>query len=182
MEFGIFDCFMIAFVCGLVFGLVYELLRSVRRLFDHRIIIFICDVSFFIVAGFFVFQLSMYLGNYIRLYTLLGFAAGLFAYIQTVGRLLGGIIIVLIRGLKAVFGKVFTAVGGVFKRSVGVFAHNVSAAFVRFNDFLKRKKKTSVPLLHFDTKRVYNVKRNIIQSGEDIGGKYVIQAKIRRSP
>ncbi len=181
MEFSILDCFMISFVCGLFFGIVYELFRFIRRLFDFRAVVFICDVAFCIAAGFFVFQLSMYLGNYIRLYTLLGFGTGLFAYINTVGRLAAMLENALAKVVSAIFGKVSAAVTSILKSTIGAFAHNASAAFSRFNKNSKRSKKIASTLLQFEDETVYNVKRNIVQSGENIGGKYVIKAKIRRS-
>lgn len=182
MEYGILDCFMISFVCGLIFGLVYEFFRLIRRIFDYKAVIFICDVCFFIAAGFFVFQLSMYLGNYIRMYTLLGFGGGIFAYIQTLGRLISLLEELILRVLRTVFGRFFAFIARGVRKAVGAFAHNISAAFGRFYDFFRKKKKSAASLLHSNGKRVYNVKRNIIQSGENIGGKNVIQAKIRRSP
>ncbi len=181
MVFGILDCFMIAYVCGVIFGLVYEIFRIIRRIFSHQAVVFVCDVCFFIAAAFFVFSLSMYLGNYIRLYTLLGFGAGIFTYIQTVGRVFSVIECSVIGLLKAVIRRVGAALSACIKKAIGAFAHNASAAFGRFHDFLLKHKKTSSPLLHFDTERVYNVKRNIINTGESIGGNNVIQAKIRRS-
>ena len=181
MEFGILDCFMISFVCGLAFGLVYEFFRIIRRLVPLNIVIMVCDICFFVAAGFFVFELSMYLGNFVRMYTLLGFGAGVFAYIQTVGRLFALIENTLIRIISRVCGAVFSRIAGLFKKIIGVFAHNIAATFGRFHDFFRRTKKSTSSLLHFNTKKVYNIKRNIVTSGENIGGKNVIQVKIRRS-
>lgn len=180
MEFGILDCFMISLVCGAVFGLVYEFFRIIRRLFPFGIVIMICDICFFVAAGLFVFELSMYLGNYVRLYTLLGFGTGIFAYIQTVGRLISLFETALIQLVRSTVGVFVSHIFGLFSKVIGAFAHKVSGVFGRFYDFLKSAKKSSSSLLHFNSKRVYNVKRNIITSGENIGGNNVIQVKIRR--
>ncbi len=181
MVFGILDCFMISFVCGLIFGLVYELFRLIRRMIPVTIVVLICDICFFVAAGLFVFELSMYLGNFVRLYTLLGFGAGLFAYIQTVGRLISLLEMLFIRAISATIGALFLKIFTSLKNTIGIIAHNVTTAFGRFYDFSLRSKKSASSLLHFNTKRVYNVKRNIESYGENIGGNNGIQVKIRRS-
>lgn len=180
MEYGILDCYMISFVCGIFFGGVYEVFRLLRRIFPLRVVIFICDVLFFTLAGFFVFELSLFLGNYIRSYTLLGFGCGLFAYINTLGRLISALETVIVRALSYAFGSVASVVTSLLHKFIGLFAHNASATFGRFHDFCSRCLKSVISLLHFDTKRVYNVKRNILNTGESIGGNNVIKAKIRR--
>ena len=48
MYVSIPDCFMIAFVVGLIFGLVYEALRIVRLILRFKAAVFLCDVLFFI--------------------------------------------------------------------------------------------------------------------------------------
>lgn len=181
MEFSILDCFMISFFCGFVFGLVYELFRFIRRMFPAGLVVMICDICFFVAAGLFVFELSMYLGNFVRLYTLLGFGAGLFAYIQTVGRLIALLEMLFIRAINATIGALFSKIFVSLKNTIGIIAHNAAAAFGRFYDFSLRSKKSASSLLHFNTKRVYNVKRNIESYGESIGGNNGIQVKIRRS-
>ncbi len=181
MGFSILDCFMISLVCGLFFGLVYECFRILRRLLKLRAVVFICDVCFFIAAGFFVFQLSMYLGNYVRLYTLLGFGMGVFTYIQTIGRVISLLETLILNFLTIIFRRISSLLSATIGKGIGLFAHNVSAAFGRFHDFFCKHKKSATSLLHFKTKRVYNVKRNIINTGENIGGSNVIKAKIRRS-
>lgn len=181
MEFSILDCFMISFVCGLFFGLVYEFFRLIRRIIPVTIVVMVCDICFFVVAGLFVFELSMYLGNFIRLYTLLGFGTGLFAYIQTVGRLFSFVEMLVVRVISVTLGALFVKLSAFIKSIIGIIAHNIAAAFGSFYDFSLRTKKSASSLLHFNTKRVYNVKRNIETYGENIGGNNVIQVKIRRS-
>lgn len=180
MEYGILDCYMISFVCGAFFGGVYEAFRLMRRIFPLRAIVFLCDVLFFTLAGFFVFELSLFLGNYVRSYTLLGFGCGLFAYINTLGRLISVLETTVVNALSAIFGSIASVVTSLLHKFIGLFAHNASAAFGRFHDFSSRCWKSVISLLHFDTKRVYNVKRNILNTGESIGGNNVIKAKIRR--
>ncbi len=181
MEYSILDCFMISFFCGALFGLVYEFFRLIRRMLPATIVIMICDICFFVAAGLFVFELSMYLGNFVRLYTLLGFGAGLFAYIQTIGRLFSSIEMLVIRTISATLGVLLARLFALLKGGIGIIAHNVATAFGRFYDFSFRTKKSASSLLQFNTKRVYNVKRDIETYGENIGGNNVVQVKIRRS-
>ncbi len=183
MDFSIPDCFMIAFFCGALFGLFYELLRIVRRLFPLNAVTFVCDICFFIVAAFVVLGISLYLGNYVRIYTLLGFAAGIFAYIQTIGRLLSALEMLVVRCLKT-FAK---ALYNVLAARVGAFAHKIKLHFGKINDFFADKAKKAFSLLQFKHQKLYNKKRNITTSiddaknGEIFGGKNVIHAKIYRS-
>ncbi len=181
MNYSIVDCFMTAFLCGLVFGLVYEVLRFVRRFFNMFLVTLICDISFFIVAGFFVFQLSLYLGNYVRIYTVLGFGAGVFAYIQTIGRLMGFAEGLILKLWGATIGALFRVIVKLFGKTFGAFAHMMGSIFGKINDFLKSHiKKPPLPL-QFEEEKMYN-NRKIKGYGENIGGKDVIQASIRRSP
>lgn len=88
MSYTVPECFMAAFAAGLMFSLVYEALRIVRVIFPFRIVVFVCDVVFFLLAALAVTRLSMALGDHIRWSTVFGFGAGIFAYINTLGRLL----------------------------------------------------------------------------------------------
>ena len=88
MAYSIPDCFMIAFAAGLIFAVVYELLRIIRVMFPFQVMTFVCDIVFFVIAAGAVTKLSLSLGNYIRIYTVLGFGAGIFTYITTLGRFL----------------------------------------------------------------------------------------------
>ena len=88
MAYSIPDCFMIAFAAGLIFAVIYEILRIVRVMFPFQVVTFVCDIVFFVIAAGAVTKLSLSLGNYIRIYTVLGFGAGIFTYITTLGRLL----------------------------------------------------------------------------------------------
>lgn len=186
MEHSIIDCFMIAFLCGLAFGGVYELLRITRRLLPFQLVTVICDISFFIAAAFFVFKLSLYLGNYIRIYTLLGFGGGVFAYIQTVGRLISFLESFIIGILRKTVGAFIKYIASSAKKAIGAFAHIAASYFGKINDFSKRTTKKTFSLLKSKHQMLYNTKRDIIHSqdknnGENFGGKNVIHAKIKRS-
>lgn len=182
MTYSIPDCFMIAFLCGTVFGLVYEFFRLIRRIFPIKAVTFICDVCFFTIAAFVILNLSLYLGNYIRIYTILGFGCGVFAYIQTIGR--------LVSTLEMVIGKIFkrfaATIYKVFAKPISAFAHKTAQQFGKINDFFTTKAKKAFSLLQFRHQKLYNRKRNITTSiddkktGENFGGKNVIHAKVFR--
>lgn len=63
MSYTVPECFMAAFAAGLMFSLVYEALRIVRVIFPFRIVVFVCDVVFFLLAALAVTRLSMALGD-----------------------------------------------------------------------------------------------------------------------
>ncbi len=180
MYYSIFDCFMIAFVVGFIFGLVYEFFRIIRNIFGNKVITFLCDVVFFILAAFLVFNLSLFIGDHIRIYTLLGFGAGIFSYIQTVGRIVYLFERFISRLWKATFGRIINAISKTIRKNIRTFAHIISVKFRTINDFYNNKKKSSSSLLKFNDKKMYNIKRDII-IGERSEYKNVIQASVKRS-
>ena len=181
MEFSILDCFMIAAVCGFVFGLAYELLRIVRKLIPFTVVTFVCDIVFFAAAACVILYLSMYLGNYIRIYTILGFGAGVFAYIQTIARLLGYIENAVIGLISFAASSIVSAIVGSFKKIFGAFAHILLPCFGIIYDFLVRVSKKLLSLLQFGHKKRYNIKKDITIAGEISEGKNVIKARIKKS-
>lgn len=182
MTYSIPDCFMIAFLCGAVFGLVYESLRLIRRLLPFKSVTFVCDICFFIIAAFVIFNLSLYLGNHIRIYTILGFGCGVFTYIQTIGRLISALEVALTKLIMRA-GK---ALYKTLSKPVSAFAHKIAIQFGKINDFLTTKAKKTFSLLQFKRQKLYNSKRNITTSiddrknGENFGGNHVIHAKVFR--
>lgn len=179
MSYSIPDCFMIAFICGLSFGLVYEAFRVIRLVLRFKIAVFICDVLFFIIAAGLVFKLSMVLGNYVRIYTLLGFGAGIFAYIVTIGRVLN-----LIESAAAVvWRKTIGRIAGVIiakaKKVFGAFAHTASGFFGKAADFFSSSQKNLSKHLHSTGRKMYNKNTINNEKGSETG--HVIQAKVTRS-
>lgn len=178
MSYSIPDCFMIAFVCGFAFGLVYEAFRIVRLVLRFRIAVFVCDVLFFVLAAVLVFRLSMVLGNYVRVYTLLGFGAGVFSYIVTIGRVLN-----LIESAAAVvwrktIGRLARFIASKVKKAFGAFAHMISQVFGKAADFFSNSQKNLSKHLHSKGKKMYN-KDIINDKGSETS--HVIQAKVTRS-
>lgn len=186
MEYSIIDCTMISLICGAAFGIVYEVLRIVRRVLPFAAVTFICDMLFFIAAAFAVLKLSLYLGNYVRAYTIIGFGFGVFAYIQTVGRLISAAERGIILLIKSTIGRLILKIARLTARIIGAFAHNIANQFGKIYDFFAVRKKNAVSLLQKRHERLYNKKRNIALSaevksnGKIIGGKNVIHAKVNR--
>lgn len=187
MGYSIIDCTMISLICGAAFGIVYEALRITRRVLPFTAVTFICDILFFIAAAFAVLKLSLYLGNYVRAYTILGFGFGVFAYIQTVGRLISAAERGIILLIKNTVGRLILKIAHLTARIIGAFAHNIAKRFGKIYDFFVMRKKNAVSLLQKQHEKMYNSKRNIALSaevksnGEIVGGKNVIHAKVNRS-
>lgn len=179
MVYPIIDCFMTAFVCGMIFGIVYEFLRIIRRALNLFIITLVCDICFFLLSGIFVFNLSMYLGNYVRIYTILGFGAGVFAYIQTIGRIFSAMESMLGAMWGATIGRIIIKLRRCVNNSISSFAHIIALQFRRINDFISKRAEKADYLLKSTRQNRYNKKGKII-SGERSENRHVIQAKVRR--
>ncbi len=180
MAYSIPDCFMAAFAAGLVFALVYEALRIVRILLPFRAVVFVCDILFFLLAAGAVTKLSLVLGNYIRGYTVLGFGAGVFTYVTTLGRLLNRLENAVADTVRSVLKALFGAVGKALRSAFGFIAHRLRGVFGRIHKFsADAVKKLSKPL---KTKSgiVYNKRSNIKNSERSETGN-VIHAKVKRS-
>ena len=157
MAYSIPDCFMIAFAAGLIFAVVYEILRIVRVMFPFQVVTFVCDIVFFAGA---VTKLSLSLGNYIRIYTVLGFGAGIFTYITTLGRLLNIVENAVAGAVRSALSAVFRFFGRIFGRLFGAIAHVWAGVFGEINKIcLIAEKKLRKPLQK-KVKIVYN-KENI---------------------
>ena len=116
MAYSIPDCFMIAFAAGLIFAVIYEILRIIRVMFPFQVVTFVCDIVFFVIAAGAVTKLSLSLGNYIRIYTVLGFGAGIITYITTLGRLLNIVENAVAGAVRSALSAVFRFFGRIFGR------------------------------------------------------------------
>lgn len=172
MYISIPDCFMISFMAGLLFGLVYEALRIIRLILRFKAAIFLCDILFFLLSAIAVMTLSKSLGNYVRSYTVIGFGAGVFCYIVTVGRLLN---------------LAESAASVVWRKTIGKLIHNIS---VKLGEGFSAFQQKAVPIidkcskdlqkhLKFTSKIVYNI--NEPQKAKESEKAHVIQAKVNRS-
>ena len=145
MAYSIPDCFMIAFAAGLIFAVVYELLRIIRVMFPFQVMTFVCDI--FVIAAGAVTKLSLSLGNYIRIYTVLGFGAGIFTYITTLGRFLNIVENAVAGAVRSALSAVFRFFGRIIGRLFGAIAHVWAGVFGEINKIcLSAEKKLRKPL------------------------------------
>lgn len=180
MGYSISDCFMTAFVVGLAFGLVYEALRIVRLILRFKAAVFVCDIAFFFLAALAVFKLSRSLGNYVRVYTVLGFGAGVFAYIVTLGRILNLAESAASVAWRKTIGRLIRKFGDFGKKLFVGIAQNSRSAFGKFSEYLDGARENSVKLLQSRHKTLYN-KRRLDKNGEG-EEVHVIKATVKRSP
>lgn len=179
MAYSVPDCFMAAFAAGLMFGLVYEVLRIVRLLIPLKTVTFVCDILFFLLAAAAVTKLSLTLGNYIRGYTVLGFGTGIFCYITTIGRLLNILENTVMNSIRAVVSAFFRFISQLFKKLFGSIIHKASSFFGKIHKNISHRLETLRNPLQSKRKIVYNKeshKDNI--GGSDSG--HVIKAEVRR--
>lgn len=177
MTFSIVDCFMIAFTSGLVFGLVYEVLRIIRLVLRFRPAIFICDVVFFVLAAGAVLKLSEYLGNYVRIYTVLGFGAGVFTYIVTVGRILNLAESAASIVWRKTIGRFIHFIGRKMHKIIVAIAQKVKSVFGKISKDFDNRRKIHSEHLKSRSKKAYN--DNSIEWGSENSN--VIKATVRRS-
>lgn len=170
------DCFMISFCIGLVMGLVYEVFRIIRIIIPLRVIIFICDVVFFVISANVVMTASEHLGNYIRIYTVIGYGAGVFSYIVTIGRIFNIVENAASDVWRKSLRKIGTVFGNLFSKLYRNIAHKVKAIVVKNAEYQNKKKKNVTQPLKYDNEMMYNKKRL-----DKNGGKAnVIKASVRK--
>lgn len=177
MYISIPDCFIISMFVGLCSGLIYEVLRIIRLLFPFKMSIFLCDAAFFIISSKIIMMLSEEMGNYVRLYTVLGFGAGVFTYIVTFGRLFNRAENAVSNAWRKALAKAFKALSKLFRSFFGTISHKTKSVFGQIAEYHKEKRKKPFYDLKSDNEIVYNDKRL-----EKIGGKTgAIKAIVRRN-
>lgn len=174
------DCFMIAFAAGLLFGLVYELFRIVRLVLRFKLAVFVCDIAFFALAALFLCKLSEFLGSYVRLYAVLGFGAGIFAYIVTIGRLFNLLESAASVVWRKTLGRLFRRIRNFVTHSFGKLSQMCGKAFGYLHEYLSLHAKSPSKDLHLQTEKMYN--KNMGNYNIDEGGNgNVIKAKVTKS-
>lgn len=169
------DCFMIAFAVGLLFGLVYEALRILRILLRFGAAVFVCDVLFFILSAKAVMTLSEAMGSYVRIYTVLGFGAGVFAYIVTVGRLFNIAENAASNAWRRAIGRLWRKIGSFCSKIIQKIKGVLGKIYKNCESVYKKHFKP----LKSDSKKLYNKKRlEKIGESEKV---HVIKATVKRS-
>lgn len=176
---SVIECMVISFGVGLIFALVYELLRIIRLLIPVAPVIFICDVLFFILAAFIVIKLAVALGNYVRGCIVFGFGAGIFAYITTIGRLMNIIENTVIGIISDFFYTLFRTITGLFGKCFRFIAHKCNKVFGIITKKYSNHKKTRRNDLKKNNTPVYNNINTKNNSGGSVNN-HAIAAKIQK--
>ncbi len=173
------DCILTAFTVGAFFGLVYEALRIFRVITRNAAVTFICDIVFFVLSAGVCMFLSEMLGNCIRGWTIIGFGAGVFTYIVTIGRIFNIAENAMASAWRKALGK---AAKGIRKGTAKVFGTiaqkskaEIGKVYKHFST-VEEKRRGHLKLSH---KKLYNNKR-YINVGESEKSN-VIKAKVTRS-
>ena len=180
MAYSIPDCFMTAFAVGLMFSLIYEALRILRILLPFKAVTFLCDILFFLLAALAVTRLSLALGNYIRGYTVLGFGAGVFTYITTLGRLINRLENAVADAVRSVLASIFKGIGKILASWFGFIAHKMSALFGRIHKIFGNTLEKLHKHLKNKPQLVYNNNDNKKDKERSESGN-VIHARVKRS-
>lgn len=179
MSFSVPECFMAAFAAGLAFALVYELLRIVRLILPLKAVTFVCDILFFLLAALAVTRLSVSLGNYVRWSTVFGFGAGVFTYVNTLGRLLNILENAIAHAVRSALSGLFRMLGNSCAKFFRAIAHRASGVFGEISKNCSNNVKKLSGHLKKPPKIVYNKESRKDNSGGSETG-HVIKAQVRR--
>lgn len=174
------DCFMIALVAGLLFGPVYELFRIARLILRFRTAVFVCDVAFFALAALFLCKLSEFLGSYVRLYAILGFGAGIFTYIVTIGRLFNLLESAASVAWRRTLGRLFRKMRNFIAQMLGKLSQLCNKAFGYFHEYSAVHSKRGAKGLQLQTEKMYNNDKGNYNIDEGGNGN-VIKAKVTKT-
>lgn len=178
MVHSIPECFMLGLLLGAAFGPVYEALRLLRLILRFDAAVIACDIAFFVLAAEGVFRLSLSLGNYVRVYTILGFAAGVFAYIVTIGRLFNAIEGAAAALWRKTIGKAARKAAGALRRGIGAFAQFMRKGFGKVADFSRYVEENTRKHLQSNSKKMYNNKADILRGSVKAN---VIRARVKKT-
>lgn len=128
--------FLLSFLIGAVFGVVFDVLRIIRIIKrHHNAVIFIEDFLFVLFCGFwyFVFSTDMARGQ-IRLFTLIGMFIGFIVYLMTVGS--------ITKRLASAIKYVYDKIESWLKRKIFTPIYtNIKSKFVQnYISLIKRRK------------------------------------------
>ncbi len=154
------ELFLKSVVMGAVFGIIYDVFRSLRAIFPplgRRIPTMICDILFFLICGMGVYIFSMlFARGEVRAYYCLGAGLGMIIYLLTVGTVVIGII-------RAVFGTIYKLLSHIasfiirpFKKIFHETAVKVKSKVVLNAEKLKKKSQSKQKDLKNTPDLLYN--------------------------
>ena len=136
--------YLLSVLLGVGIGIVYDLFRAVRIMFRHKnAVVFAEDIVFCALAGFAVFTFVTGLTGKLRVFTVVGMAAGFVLEHFSVGNLA----MFVFRKLMAVLKRLFVApiVGLIHK-----IGQKTKLSFVKSHIILNKNKKISQKPLKVD--------------------------------
>ena len=156
---------------GAALGTVWDVFRTARLLLPHNgLLVALEDIAFLLFYGIFLsaFAVSAAHGE-MRLYYVLGNAAGFLLYLVTLGSIVSAAMKKMLLALKTVF-CVITAP---FRRAFVLLGKKVCVKFVGTSKVIVQKIKKSGILLRKSSGLMYNKKENKMRKNGDKFGKEV---------
>ena len=136
--------YLLSVLLGVGIGIVYDMFRAVRIMFRHnKAVVFAEDIVFCALAGFAVFTFVTGLTGKLRVFTVVGMAAGFVLEHFSVGN----ISMFLFRKLVALLKRLFIVPLVEFIHKIG---QKIMTAFVKNHIILNKNKKISQKPLKVD--------------------------------
>lgn len=136
--------YLMSVLLGVGIGMVYDLFRAVRIMFRHKkAVVFVEDLVFCALAGFAVFTFATGLTGKLRVFTVVGMAAGFVLEHFSVGNLA----IFLFRKLVELLRRVFVQPLVGFIHKIG---QKTKTGFVKSHIIFNKNKKISQKPLKVD--------------------------------
>lgn len=138
--------FLWSIVLGISMGLFYGILKFIRFSFSLRkVATFVLDVLFMLICAFAMFLFSLgFIDGYVRFYVIAGALIGFFAYRLTLGRLICGIYISVIRIYRKILNKISLKIKIFAKKLLKIgskLLYNKSGKEDKFNSIFNKRKK-----------------------------------------
>ncbi|MBR4628397.1 MAG: spore cortex biosynthesis protein YabQ [Ruminococcus sp.] len=175
--------FGLSCLSGAVFGVIWEIFRTLRLLLPHNSFLTAAeDVLFFALYAVFLmcFTTSEARGEF-RVYYVIGGLSGFFLYILTLGSIVSAAVRKIIYALK----RAFSVVTAPFRKAFVLLGKKAAAKFVGISEIIVQKFKKVKMLLIYPLRLMYNKKENKLRrNGNNVGEKIKKNKKIafQRTP
>lgn len=169
------------FVFGVLMGLCYECPRILRIIFKHNVAaVFIEDLLFFSLFGFFSFVLALWIGiGYFRIYYIVFELLGACCYFLTLGKLVNLLSRRLLGVVKNLFCTIYKKIKPKLDIIFSTIAQFIKPVFGNIADFFGNVLLKGKKVLQSPHKKVYNSKNQADKRGENSSGN-TIKAQIRK--
>lgn len=166
------------FITGIIMGLFYEVLRTLRMAVRHHaVIVFIEDILFFTLCGAVSFIIALTVGiGYFRIYYAVFEVLGAGIYFLSVGRLINMLMKKVVRVIKKLLYSVYKKISPKVEKVFVIFAKKVRRTFVKIAEIVPKPVIIHKNDLPNPNEMVYNVKTAPNKGGSG----NAVKAKIRR--